>query len=128
MITLSDPCQSFFYFFALFNRFSGGIFGYGYLILFNYLVIQFFTASWKPAYVFVKKVVVYKLGGCGFEFSCSYLNFRDCAFLEKGVSWYFGNYRADFYVTIFNPYQHVLVTLSGKWKSWSLIEACFHFM
>ena len=38
-------------------------------------------------------VFVYELSGCGFESSCSHLNFRFCACFEQGVSWHSGNYR-----------------------------------
>ena len=38
-------------------------------------------------------VFVYKLSGCGFESSCSHLNFRFRACFEQGVSWHSGNYR-----------------------------------
>ena len=36
---------------------------------------------------------VYELSGCGFESSCSHLNFRFCACFEEGVPWHSGNYR-----------------------------------
>ena len=39
-------------------------------------------------------VFVYQLSGCGFEPSCSHLNFRFLAFFEQGYSWHSGNYRA----------------------------------
>ena len=35
----------------------------------------------------------HKLSGCGFESSCSHLNFRFRAFFEKGVPWHSDNYR-----------------------------------
>ena len=38
-------------------------------------------------------VFVYELSGCGFESSCSRLNFWFRACFEKGVPWYSGNYR-----------------------------------
>ena len=38
-------------------------------------------------------VFVYELGGCGFESSCSHLNFRFRACFEQGVFWHSGNYR-----------------------------------
>ena len=38
-------------------------------------------------------VFVYELSGCGFESSCSHLNFRFCACFEQGVPWRSGNYR-----------------------------------
>ena len=37
--------------------------------------------------------VVYELSGCGFESSCSDLNFRFHACFEQGVPWHSGNYR-----------------------------------
>ena len=36
---------------------------------------------------------VYELSGCGFESSCSHLNFRFGTCLEQGVPWSSGNYR-----------------------------------
>ena len=38
------------------------------------------------------RVFVYELSGCGFESSCSHLNFRFCICFEQGVPWYSGNY------------------------------------
>ena len=38
-------------------------------------------------------VFVYKLSGCGFESSCSLLNFRFCACFEQRVPSHLGNYR-----------------------------------
>ena len=38
-------------------------------------------------------VFVYEQGGCGFEFSCSHLNFRFFTCLKQGVSRHSGNYR-----------------------------------
>ena len=38
-------------------------------------------------------VFVYELSGCGFESSCSHLNFRFCACFEQGVPWHSGNCR-----------------------------------
>ena len=38
-------------------------------------------------------VFVYELSGCGFESSCSHLNFRFRACFEQGVPWHSGNYR-----------------------------------
>ena len=35
----------------------------------------------------------HKLSGCGFESSCSHLNFRFRAFFEQGVPWHSDNYR-----------------------------------
>ena len=35
---------------------------------------------------------VYELSGCGFESSCSYLNFRFRACFEQGFPWHPGNY------------------------------------
>ena len=35
----------------------------------------------------------YELSGCGFEYSCSHLNFRFRACFEQGVPWPSGNYR-----------------------------------
>ena len=35
---------------------------------------------------------VYELSGCGFESSCSHLNFRFHACFEQGVPWHSGNY------------------------------------
>ena len=37
-------------------------------------------------------VFVYELSGCGFESSCSHLNFRFRACFEQGVPWHSGNY------------------------------------
>ena len=36
---------------------------------------------------------VYELSGCGFEPSCSHLNFRFRACFEQGIPWHSGNYR-----------------------------------
>ena len=36
---------------------------------------------------------VYEPSGCGFESSCSHLNFRFRACFEQGVPWHSGNYR-----------------------------------
>ena len=36
---------------------------------------------------------VYELSGCGFESSCSHLNFRFRACFVQGVPWHSGNYR-----------------------------------
>ena len=46
------------------------------------------SAIWLNGWVFV-----YELNSCGFESSCSHLNFRfrDC--FEQEVSWHSGNYR-----------------------------------
>ena len=38
-------------------------------------------------------VFVYELSGCGFESSCSHLNFRFRACFEQRVSWHSGNYK-----------------------------------
>ena len=38
-------------------------------------------------------VFVYELSGCGFESSCSHLNFRFRACFEQGVPWHSGKYR-----------------------------------
>ena len=38
-------------------------------------------------------VFVYELSGCGFELSCSDLNFRFWVCFEQGVPWNSGNYR-----------------------------------
>ena len=38
-------------------------------------------------------VFVYELNGCGFESSCSHLNFRFRACFEQEVPWHSGNYR-----------------------------------
>ena len=38
-------------------------------------------------------VFVYELSGCGFESSCSHLNFRLRACFAQGVPWHSGNYR-----------------------------------
>ena len=38
-------------------------------------------------------VFVYELSGCGFESSCSHLNFRFHVCFEQGVPWHSGNYR-----------------------------------
>ena len=38
-------------------------------------------------------VFVYELSGCGFESSCSHLNFRFRACFKQGVPWHSGNYR-----------------------------------
>ena len=37
-------------------------------------------------------VFVYELNGCGFQSSCSQLNFRFCTCFEQGVPWHLGNY------------------------------------
>ena len=39
------------------------------------------------------RVFVYELSGCGFQSSCSHLNFRFCNCFEQGVPWHSGNYR-----------------------------------
>ena len=38
-------------------------------------------------------VFFYKLSGCGFESSCSHLNFRYTTCFEQGVPWHSANYR-----------------------------------
>ena len=38
-------------------------------------------------------VFVYELTGCGFESSCSHLNFKFRACFEQGVPWHAGSYR-----------------------------------
>ena len=38
-------------------------------------------------------VFVYELSGCGFESSCSHLNFRFRGCFEQGVPWHSGKYR-----------------------------------
>ena len=38
-------------------------------------------------------MLVYELSGCGFESSCSHLNFRFRACFEPGVPWHSGSYR-----------------------------------
>ena len=38
-------------------------------------------------------IFVYKLSCCGFESSCSHLNFRVPACFRQGVHWHSGNYR-----------------------------------
>ena len=43
---------------------------------------------WPNSWVFV-----YELSGCGFESSCSHLNFRFRACFEQRVPWHSGNYR-----------------------------------
>ena len=43
---------------------------------------------WPNGWVFF-----YELSGCGFESSCSHLNFRFCTCFEQGVPWHSGNYR-----------------------------------
>ena len=45
------------------------------------------TPVWLNGWVFV-----YELSGCGFESSCSHLNFRFRACFEQGVPWDSGNY------------------------------------
>ena len=37
-------------------------------------------------------VFVYDLSGCGFQCSCSHLNFTICACFEQGVPWHSGNH------------------------------------
>ena len=65
-------------------------------------------------------VFVYELSGCGFESSCSHLNFRFGACFEQGVSWHSGNYRFwihyetctwhDKNIQSNAPYRHILTT------------------
>ena len=43
---------------------------------------------WKNGRVFI-----YELSACGFESSCSHLDFRIPACFEEGVPWHSGNYR-----------------------------------
>ena len=43
---------------------------------------------WPNGWVFV-----YELSGCGFESSCSHLNFKFRACFEQGLPWHSGNYR-----------------------------------
>ena len=43
---------------------------------------------WLDGWVFI-----YKLSGCGFESSCSHLNFRCCACFKQGVPWHSDNFR-----------------------------------
>ena len=65
-------------------------------------------------------VFVYELSGCGFESSCSHLNFRFRACFEQGVPWHSGNYRVwihsetrtwhDKNIQSNAPYRYVLTT------------------
>ena len=52
----------------------------------NHLFHKWTLAKWLNGWVFV-----YELSGCGFESSCSHLNFRFCVFDQ--VPWYSGNDR-----------------------------------
>ena len=45
---------------------------------------------WQNGWVFI-----YELSGCGFESSCSHLNFRFCTCFEQRVPWHSGNYRVS---------------------------------
>ena len=42
---------------------------------------------WLNSWVFI-----YELSGCGFEFSCSHVNFRFRPCFKQGVPWHLGNY------------------------------------
>ena len=77
-------------------------------------------------------VFVYELSGCGFESSCSHLNFRFCACFEQGVPWHSGNYRVwihsemhlwhDKYIQSNNNIgsdSHWIIT-KLVWSSWTL--------
>ena len=65
-------------------------------------------------------VFVYELNGCGFQSSCSQLNFRFCTCFEQGVAWHLGNYRVwihsethtwhDKVIQSNAPYRSVLTT------------------
>ena len=58
----------------------------------NYSQYSSITSSvWLIGLVFV-----YEQSGCGFEFSCSHLNFRFFTCLKQGVSRHSGNYRVWF--------------------------------
>ena len=54
------------------------------------LLTQLIGPVWLNSWVFV-----YELSGCGFESSCSHLNFRFRACFEQGVPWHSGNYSVD---------------------------------
>ena len=66
------------------------------LVALSYLILIVFWLRFK---LFIRPVwlngwvFVYKLSGCGFESSCSYLNFRFRACFEQGVPWHSCNYR-----------------------------------
>ena len=47
-----------------------------------------FWPVWQNGWVFI-----YELSGCGFESSCSHLNFRFRTCFEQGVPWHSGKYR-----------------------------------
>ena len=63
---------------------------------------------------------IYELKGCGFEFSCSHLNFRFRVCFEQRVSWHSGNYKVwihsetrtwhDRNIQSNAPYKYVLTT------------------
>ena len=54
----------------------------------NHLAELAVRSFWQNGWVFV-----YELSSCGFESSCSHLNFRFRASFELGVPWHSGNYR-----------------------------------
>ena len=60
------------------------IFIYLYVLIMPCTRFRFWLNGW---------MFVYELSGCGFESSCSHLNFRFCSCFEQGVPWHSGNYR-----------------------------------
>ena len=73
-------------------------------------------------------VFVYELSGCGFESSCSHLNFRYRTCFEQGVSWDAGNNRVwihsetptwyDKNIHSNAPYRQVPTTQQKTWPVW----------
>ena len=55
--------------------------------MFNWVEDHGQDSVWPNGWVFI-----YELNGCGFESSCSHLNFRFRASFEQGVPWHSGNY------------------------------------
>ena len=61
--------------------------------------IEWFYCNWTQIqnHLVHKWVCVCELSGCGFESSCSHLNFRFRTCFEQGVPWHSGNYRVWFH-------------------------------
>ena len=61
-------------------------------------------------------VSVYQISGCGFEFSCSHLNFRFCASFEQLFPWHSGSYRLDSLWQTYVTWQEHIVKMDRTYK------------
>ena len=86
-------------------------------------------SNWQPVWV-NGWVFVYELGGCGFESSCSHVNFRFCACFEQGVPWHLENNRVWIHseICMWNDKDINLNTkIRLLFQSCPNICECFHF-